>query len=429
MFRLAARKQSQFVSLVTKRNQSFWASIQKAPADKILGLTVLYNNDTNPNKINLGVGAYRDNEGKPWILPSVKAAEEILSKTEVNKEYVPIVGSPKFNELIKKMLYTNDEAGLQLLKDERIVTAQGISGTGSLRVLGEFIKTFHSNKKVLVPNPTWANHVAILEKSGLITDKYSYYDFETNALNESGMLADLAAAEPGTVVLLHACCHNPTGVDPELEQWDKILDVISEKKLLPILDMAYQGFRSGNPIDDLAILFKFNKAVADGKLPNFMLSQSFAKNMGLYGERVGSLSLITSGAEESVRVKSQLEKVIRPLYSSPPSHGSKLVEIILSEESIYNQWLEDVKIMSDRLVDMRALLYDKLKNTYGNKLNWEHLLNQKGMFCYTGLSEEQVQKLIEKSVYLTSDGRISIAGIYPANVDNLAKAIHEVTSE
>ncbi|KAG7716236.1 hypothetical protein KL933_003828 [Ogataea haglerorum] len=414
---------------VAKRQESAWASVQAAPADKILGLTVLYNNDTNPSKINLGVGAYRDNDGKPWILPSVKAAEQVLAQTETNKEYVPIVGSPKFNELIKKMLYSHDEAGKKLLEDGRVLTAQGISGTGSLRVLGEFVRTFYpKSKKVLVPNPTWANHVAILEKAGLTTGKYSYYDYKTNALDEAGLLNDLASAEPGTVVLLHACCHNPTGVDPELEQWDKILDVVSQKQLLPILDMAYQGFRSGSPIDDLAILFKFNKAVVDGKISNFLLSQSFAKNMGLYGERVGSLSLITAGPEETARVKSQLEKVIRPLYSSPPSHGSKLVEIILSDDAIYQQWLKDVRMMSDRLVEMRKLLHDKLKNTYKNPLNWDHLLNQKGMFCYTGLKEDQVKRLIEKSVYLTSDGRISIAGIYPANVDNLAKAIHEVTT-
>ncbi|GME73584.1 unnamed protein product [Ambrosiozyma monospora] len=307
-------KTTSALSLAARRYQSVWANVKKAPADKILGLTTLYNADENPNKINLGVGAYRDNSGKPWILPSVKSAEEVLSKTEVSKEYVPIVGSPKFNELIKKVLYGNDPNGQKLLADERVVTAQGISGTGSLRVIGEFIRTFHNVKNVLVPKPTWANHIAILEKSGLTTETYTYYDYATNSLDEAGLLADLNKAAPGTVVLLHACCHNPTGVDPELEQWDKILNVITEKKLLPVLDMAYQGFRSGNPIDDLAILFKFSEAAATGKLDNFLLSQSFAKNMGLYGERVGSLSIITSGSEESVRVKSQLEKVIRPFH-------------------------------------------------------------------------------------------------------------------
>ncbi|GME76599.1 unnamed protein product [[Candida] boidinii] len=302
-----------------------------------------------------------------------------------------------------------------------------IKSTGSLRVLGEFVKKFHNNDNVLVPNPTWANHIAILEKSGLKTDKYKYYNFINNGFDKDGMLQDLSNAANGSIVLLHACCHNPTGVDPNLNDWDDILNKISEKKLLPILDMAYQGFGSGNPITDLNILFKFNEAVVNGKLSNFMLSQSFAKNMGLYGERVGSLSIITKDSDESVRVKSQLEKIIRPLYSSPPSHGSKLVEIILSNETIYNQWLKDVKIMSDRLNDMRKLLFDKLKNDYHNELNWDHLLNQKGMFCYTGLNQDQVSKLIDKSVYLTSDGRISIAGIYEKNVDYLANAINEVT--
>ncbi|GME77581.1 unnamed protein product [[Candida] boidinii] len=294
-------------------------------------------------------------------------------------------------------------------------------------VLGEFVKKFHNNDNVLVPNPTWANHIAILERSGLKTDKYKYYNFINNGFDKDGMLNDLSNAENGSIILLHACCHNPTGVDPNLNDWDDILNKISEKNLLPILDMAYQGFGSGNPINDLNILFKFNEAIVNGKLSNFMLSQSFAKNMGLYGERVGSLSIITKDSDESIRVKSQLEKIIRPLYSSPPSHGSKLVEIILSNENIYNQWLKDVKIMSGRLNSMRKLLFNKLKNDYKNELNWDHLLNQKGMFCYTGLNQDQVSKLIEKSVYLTSDGRISIAGIYEKNVDYLANAINEVT--
>ncbi|CDK24733.1 unnamed protein product [Kuraishia capsulata CBS 1993] len=410
------------------RNSSVWASVQQAPADKILGLTVLYNKDTNPSKINLGVGAYRDNDGKPWILPSVVAAEKVLSQTEENKEYVPIVGSPNFNSLIKKFLYGASASGQSLVDSGRVVTSQGISGTGALKVLAEFTKSFYPIRKVLVPNPTWANHIAILEKSGLETEPYRYYDYESNGLDVTGLLEDLRKAQEGSVILLHACCHNPTGVDPTLEQWDEILEVVSQKKLLPILDMAYQGFRTGDPIEDLAILYKFCDLVAAGKLDNFMLSQSFAKNMGLYGERVGSLSIVTSGEEESVRVKSQLEKVIRPIYSSPPSHGSKLVEIVLSNPEIYAQWLKDVKVMNDRLVDMRALLYDKLKNTYKNPLNWEHLLQQQGMFCYTGLSPEQVSSLIDKSVYLTGDGRISIAGIYEKNVDYLAKAIHEVTT-
>ncbi|AOA61675.1 Aspartate aminotransferase, mitochondrial [Komagataella phaffii CBS 7435] len=418
-----------FFSSSSLRQVSAWAKVEKAPADKILGLTVLYNQDTNPSKINLGVGAYRDENGKPWILPSVRKAEEVLIKTEVNKEYVPITGSPKFNELIKQTLYGNDPAGKQLLEQNRIVSSQSISGTGALKVLSEFIKYFHEGPKdVLVPNPTWANHIAILERSGLTTSKYRYYDFNTNQLDKKGLLEDLENAAEGQPVLLHACCHNPTGVDPTLEEFDEIIDVLSRKKLLPVVDMAYQGFRSGNPIDDLSLLFRFNKAVVDGRLDNFVLSQSFAKNMGLYGERVGSLSLITSDADESVRVKSQLEKVIRPIYSSPPSHGSKLVEIVLSDEAIYQQWLKDVKVMSDRLVSMRKLLYDTLKNKYNNPLDWSHLLQQKGMFCYTGLNPEQVAKLIERSVYLTSDGRISIAGIYEQNVDYLANAIHEVTT-
>ncbi|QPG73199.1 hypothetical protein FOA43_000506 [Brettanomyces nanus] len=412
------------------RFQSRWAGVPQAPSDKILGLSLLYTLDANPNKVDLGVGAYRDGNGSPWILPSVRMAEKILQDTESDKEYSPILGSPKFIQLVQKLLFAHDTSGFQLLADGRIVTAQGLSGTGSLRVLAEFLHRFHSNHHVKVPDPTWTNHLSIMKDSGLTTSAYRYYDQKSNALDFDGLLEDLSRSEEGTIVLLHLSCHNPTGVDSSPEQWDEIIKMLSERNLVPVVDTAYQGFQSGDPVKDLATLFKFNDAVAMGKIPTYLLSQSFAKNMGLYGERVGTLSVICSGPRESERVRSQLAKLIRPMYSSPPTHGSKLVETILGNEDIYNQWLNDVKTMCDRLDSMRLLLYDKLTVEYNSALDWEHIITQKGMFCYTGLNPRQVEKLRStKSVYMTADGRISIAGICLKNIDYLARSIDEVTKE
>lgn len=421
------RKASNWASKTFVRASSAWASVQQAPADKILGITTAFQQDKSPHKINLGVGAYRGDDGKPWVLPTVKQAEQILLKTEGNKEYVPITGTNNYNDLIKRLLFGHDEAGNQLLAEGRIVTSQGISGTGSLRVIGEFIADFYPVKKVLIPNPTWANHAAILHRSGLETQAYSYYNYQTNKFDMENAIADLSKAPEGAAILLHACCHNPTGVDPTTSQWDRILETVCQKKFLPIVDMAYQGFRTGDTIKDLELIWRFNSLVKSGEISNFMVSQSFAKNMGLYGERVGSLAFVTDSSEESVRIRSQLAKIIRPLYSSPPSHGSKLVEIILGDAALKKQWLKEVAVMNNRLVQMRKLLFENLKSL-GNTLNWDHLLEQKGMFCYTGLSAEQVGKLANKSIYMTYDGRISIAGITPSNVGYLAKGIHEVTN-
>lgn len=409
------------------RFKTTWANVPEAPADKILGLNTKFQLDNNPLKINLGVGAYRDDNGKPWILPSVRMAEKILYDTEKEKEYAPILGAPQYIEQVQRLLWGSDRYGLQLLSDGRVVTAQGVSGTGSLRVLAEFLKRFHYNQKVLVPYPTWGNHLTIMQRAGLYSDSYRYFDYKNNVLDFDGMCEDLNNCDPGTGVLLHMCCHNPTGVDATPEQWDQIVEIVVRRQLLPVLDLAYLGFGSGDPIKDLGTLNKFNEAIAKGLLPTYLMAQSFAKNMGLYGERVGSLSVVTSDAEESTRVSSQLAKVIRSMYSSPPVHGAKIVKIILGTPELYQQWLKDVKTMATRLTEMRQLLFDLLTKELANPLNWDHLLSQKGMFCFTGLSPEQVQLLRKKGIYMTDDGRISIAGITTDNVRYLAICIDEVT--
>lgn len=408
-----------------------WNEIPLAPPDKILGISEAYNNDSNPQKINLGVGAYRDNSGKPIIFPSVKKAEEILLNKETEKEYTAIIGSKNFQSIVKNFIFNNsnkDINGKQLIDDNRIVTAQTISGTGSLRVIADFLNRFYSNKKILVPKPTWANHVAVFKDAGLEPEFYNYYETNKNDLDFDNLKKSLNSAPNNSIVLLHACCHNPTGMDLNSQQWDEILQIIQNKNFFPLIDMAYQGFANGKPFEDIELIRKLTKLANENKIPSFALCQSFAKNMGLYGERTGSISIINSSSEDSKAVESQLKKLIRPIYSSPPIHGSKIVEIIFDENSgLLPQWLDELDKVVGRLNTVRSKLYEKLdKSNY----NWDHLLKQRGMFVYTGLSPEQVIKLRnDYSVYATEDGRFSISGINDNNVDYLANAINEVVKK
>lgn len=415
-----------FLSSTTQLSK--WNDIPLAPPDKILGITEAFINDSNPKKINLGVGAYRDNSGKPIIFPSVKKAEEILLSKETEKEYTPIIGSKNFQSIVKNFIFNNsgkDANGKQLIDDGRIVTSQTISGTGSLRVIADFLNRFYSSKKILVPKPTWANHVAVFKDAGLEPEFYAYYETSKNDLDFDNLKQSLTNALNESIVLLHACCHNPTGMDLTSEQWDEVLQIVQDKKLFPLVDMAYQGFASGKPFEDIGMIRKLTQLANENKIPSFALCQSFAKNMGLYGERTGSISIITPSSESSKAVESQLKKLIRPMYSSPPIHGSKIVEVIFDESSgLLPEWLQELDNVVGRLNTVRSKLYEKLdKSNY----NWDHLLKQRGMFVYTGLSPEQVIRLRnEYSVYATEDGRFSISGINDNNVDYLANAINEV---
>jgi len=409
--------------------ESTWSNVPQAPPDKILGLKSLFQADINPHKIDLGVGAYRDDNGKPWIPFSVRHAENILYNSEKEKEYVPILGNNTFITCVQKLLFGQDKFGRMILDDGRIATAQGLSGTGSLKILAEFLHRFNAKSPVMLPNPTWANHKSIMQYSGLRTETYRYYDAQKKSIDVDGMLTDLNRCEPGTVVLIHLCSHNPTGADLELEDWNKVIDVLHRKELIPFFDSAYLGLCSGNPIEDLKPLFKVNEAIANGLLPTYLLAQSFAKNMGLYGERVGSFSIICSNKNEKKRVNSQLSQIVRSTYSSPPCHGSKLVSIIFNNETLYSEWLRDVKTMADRLISVRAMLFQYLTSKYHSRINWDHLLRQKGMFCFSGLTRDQVEKLrTERSIYMTPDGRISLAGINSGNIDYLARSIYDITS-
>lgn len=411
---------------------TFWGHIPQAPPDPILGITEVFNKDNNPKKVNLSVGAYRDDRGKPFVLPSIKMASEILYHQEENKEYTGITGSSRYNALVQKFLFSNHKYGGLLYNDGRIVTSQSISGTGALKIAGEFLKIwspYPDAKSIYIPNPTWANHVSIFTNSGLTPKYYTYLDSKTRSINMDSLIKDLSNAEMGSSVLLHACCHNPTGLDPTKEDWSKIITVIKERSLIPIIDIAYQGFQSSDLQKDLFLLELFNKEIYEGNLPTAIICQSFAKNMGLYGERIGSLSIITSSESISKKIDSQIKKIIRSIYSSPSIHGSKLVEIVLSNPKIYSQWEKDILTMSNRIKDMRYKLHSLLLSKNSN-MNWDHLIRQNGMFCYTGLNEGHIQKLASKfSIYATMDGRFSISGINNGNIEYLANAIDEVTKE
>lgn len=404
------------ISLNGSKYASWWSHVEMAPLDPIVGLTELYNKDTNPNKTNLGVGAYRDENGKPWVLPSVREGERRVYESKLDKEYLGIVGDQEFNKLAIKLALDDNNPSL-----ERTSTVQALSGTGALRVAANFLKKFDP-KPIWLPKPSWGNHTPIFGHAGLEVKGYRYYDEKTMGLDIEGMLNAITQIPEGDTILLHPSAHNPTGVDPTKDQWEEIENAVASRKLFPIFDMAYQGFGSGD-IDRDA--FAVRHFAAKGH--SFALTQSFSKNMGLYGLRVGALSFVCVDADEAKRVESQVKIIIRPMYSMPPSHGVRIAKTILKDESLRSDWVKDVKTMANRIIGMRHALVDGLKKE-GSSHDWSHITRQIGMFCFTGLNESQVMKMRENySIYMTKDGRVSVAGLTPSNVEYVAKAIHDVT--
>ncbi|DBA00513.1 TPA: hypothetical protein N0F65_006417 [Lagenidium giganteum] len=399
-------------------------NVPMGPPDPILGLTERFNKDPDPRKVSLGVGAYRDDNGKPYVLPSVLEAEKRIMAAGKNKEYAGIAGMKDFVDLSLKFAYGDDS---QALREKRVTGVQTISGTGGCRLAGEFFARFlGKGTPIYMPNPTWGNHIPIMRDAGLEVRKYAYYEPASRGLDFSGLISDLQGAPDGSVFLLHACAHNPTGVDPTFEQWKEISDVMKAKKHIPFFDCAYQGFASGDANRDAAAVRHF---VKEGH--KLFLSQSYAKNFGLYGERVGALSVVTANEEEAQRVESQLKILIRPMYSNPPIHGSLIVSTILSDPALKKQWYDECKGMAERIISMRKSLREELegieKKNNVAKSDWRHITDQIGMFCYTGLTEAQVVRMIEKHhIYLTKDGRVSMAGVTSKNVDYLAESIAEV---
>ena len=347
----------------------------------------------------------------------MRKAEEKVISARLNKEYAPITGLPEFTKAAAVLAYGKNSSAL-----DRLAITQSISGTGALRIGAAFLARFYPGEKTIyIPTPSWANHVNVFTDAGLKVEKYTYYNKDTISLDFEGLIADIKKAPNGSMFLFHACAHNPTGVDPTPEQWKQIEAAVKEKGHFAFFDMAYQGFASGDIHKDA---FAVRYFVEQGH--NICLAQSFAKNMGLYGERIGAFSIVCESAEESKRVDSQIKILVRPMYSNPPIHGARIAAEILNTPELYEQWLVEVKGMADRIIKMRALLKENLEKL-GSKHDWSHITSQIGMFAYTGLTPEQMDKLAkEHSVYATRDGRISVAGITSDNVGRLAEAIFKV---
>jgi len=411
------RRSSLAMSRQAIRSVSVWSAVPSGPPDPILGVTEAFKADKDSRKINLGVGAYRDDQGKPYILPSVKKAEEIVRASNLDKEYLPITGLPEFAKNAAKLAYGAES---DPIRNGVVSVTQSISGTGALRIGGAFFARHYPHSKIIyVPTPTWGNHIPVFRDSGLEVRYYKYFNKETVGLDFEGLKADLKAAPEHSIVLLHACAHNPTGVDPTETQWREISNIVKGKKLFPFFDMAYQGFASGSTTKDA---FAVRHFVSQGH--QVALCQSFAKNMGLYGERVGAFSLTTTSPEEKSRVDSQLKIIIRPMYSNPPLHGARIANTILSTPDLYSQWESEVKGMAERIIGMREKLYNALTHDLKTPGEWGHIKSQIGMFSFTGLTTPQTKALAEKAhIYMTADGRISMAGLNGGNIEYFAESV------
>ena len=389
-----------------------------APPDSILGLTEAFQKDPNPRKINLSVGVFKDDQGQTPILASVKEAERRLLATEKNKSYLPIEGHAEYDARVQELLFGSSH---EIVTSRRAVTAQTPGGTGSLRVAADFLKKHFPQARLWHSKPTWANHAAIFSAAGMKVEAYPYLDASGRVLDFPAMLAALVQLPPGDVVLLHACCHNPTGVDPTLQQWQEIARVIRERKLLPLVDFAYQGFGDGLDEDAAGL----RELAQPGQ--ELLVSSSFSKNFGLYGERVGALSIVTDSADAAQRALSQVRLNIRTNYSNPPTHGAAIVATVLSDPQLRQQWERELAAMRERIHKMRGLFVATMK-IKAPQHDFSFLASQKGMFSFSGLTNVQVDELKSKhAVYVVGNGgRINVAGITEGNMDPLCDAIAAV---
>ena len=398
---------------------STFDSVTQGPPDPILGVKKRFLADDSADRVNVSVGAYRDGDGAPVVLEVVKKAEQrILSDPKRSKEYLPIAGDPAFRQATKEFCFGADSAAV---REDRIATVQSLSGTGALRVGAEFLQTHFTGTKVYISTPTWGNHFKIFGNAGLTTEKYRYWDGAKRGLDLAGMLEDLGNAPEGSVVVLHVCAHNPTGVDPTKAQWEEILRVVQARKLLPFFDSAYQGFATGDVEEDAFAVRLFEAAGLE-----LLVAQSYSKNIGLYGERIGALNVVCPSAAARERVMSRLELVVRAQYSNPPRHGAAITALILTDPALRKEWDTELKAIVARIQDMRVSLRKAVEAT-GAPGDWSFITSQIGMFTFTGLSAEQVASM-EKNyhVYMPSNGRISVAGVTAANIPQISKAIRSV---
>ncbi|WP_448622350.1 amino acid aminotransferase [Dickeya fangzhongdai] len=388
--------------------------ISAAPADPILGLADLFRADERPHKINLGIGVYKDETGKTPVLTSVKKAEQLLLETETTKNYLSIDGIPEFARCTQELLFSKQS---EIIANKRARTAQTPGGTGGLRVAADFIANQTSAKRIWVSNPSWPNHKNIFTAVGLEVCDYTYYDAVNHALDFDGMLTSLNAAQAGDVVLFHGCCHNPTGIDPTQAQWAQLADLALEKDWLPLFDFAYQGFARG--LDEDAEGLRIFAA----KHKELIVASSYSKNFGLYNERVGACTIVAADTATVDTAFSQVKAAIRANYSNPPSHGAAVVATVLSNESLRNIWEQELTAMRERIQRMRHLFVSTLQEKGANQ-DFSFIINQNGMFSFSGLSKDQVLRLRnEFGIYAVNSGRINVAGMTPENMAPLCEAI------
>ena len=396
---------------------NLFTAVEMAPRDPILGLNEQFAADTNPNKVNLGVGVYFGEDGKMPLLQCVQKAEKLLMEKPTARNYLPIDGIAAYDNAVKALVFGAESEPLQ---SGRVATIQGLGGTGGLKVGADFLRKLLPQAKVLISDPSWENHRGIFTNAGFTVETYAYYDAARRGIHFDGMLASLRAAPAGTIVLLHACCHNPTGYDLSPAQWDQVIEVVKARELTPFLDMAYQGFGHGIA-EDGAVVAKF---VASGL--QFFISTSFSKSFSLYGERVGALSVLCADKAEADRVLSQLKIVIRTNYSNPPTHGGAVVATVLNNPELRALWEKELGEMRVRIKDMRQKLVDGLKAA-GVQQDFSFITQQIGMFSYSGLSKEQMVRLrSEFGVYGTDTGRMCVAALNNHNVGHVCQAIATV---
>ena len=396
---------------------SLFSAVEMAPRDPILGLNEQFAADTNPNKVNLGVGVYYDDAGKLPLLKCVQAAEAQIMGTPKARGYLPIDGIAAYDGAVKGLVFGSDS---DVVTSDRVATIQAIGGTGGLKVGADFLRRMGTSKQVLISDPSWENHRALFTAAGFDVDTYPYYDAAKRGINFDGMLARLNSAEAGTIVVLHACCHNPTGYDIDPAQWDQVVATVKARNLTAFLDMAYQGFGFGIQ-EDGAVIQKF----VDAGL-SFLVSTSFSKSFSLYGERVGALSVLCESKDEAAKVLSQLKIAIRTNYSNPPIHGGSVVATVLGTPELRAQWEQELAEMRDRIKVMRQTLVDGLKAA-GVQADMSFITKQIGMFSYSGLTKDQMVRLRnEFGVYGTDTGRMCVAAMNSQNIDHICKAVAAV---
>jgi aromatic-amino-acid transaminase len=396
---------------------SILSCIEMAPRDPILGLSEAFNADKNPAKVNLGVGIYYDDSGKVPLLQCVRRAERQLADNPPARAYLPIDGLPAYDQAVQELVFGADAAAV---KEKRIVTVQALGGTGGLKLGADFLRRAAPNAQVWISDPSWENHRALFESAGFTVNTYPYYDAASRGAKFPAMLDALSRLPAGAIVVLHACCHNPTGVDLDSEQWGKVIEIVGQRQLVPFLDMAYQGF--GDGLDsDASVVRRF--AQAGGAV---LVSSSFSKSVSLYGERVGALSIVTASPDEAARVLSQLKRVVRTNYSNPPTHGSQVVAAVLSTPELRVMWEKELAEMRERIRKMRKELAARLTARVPGT-DFSYVTRQRGMFSYSGLSTEAVAELRDRfGVYAVDTGRICVAALNSRNIDYVADAIASV---